>query len=43
LASSECNQDPFEALVGAMFTFALATGILLMGDDLEALEEALET
>ena len=31
----------FEALVGAMFTFALATGILLIGDDLEALEEAL--
>jgi ABC-type Mn2+/Zn2+ transport system permease subunit len=31
----------FEALVGAMFTFALAIGILLMGDDLEALEEAL--
>ena len=24
-----------------MFTFALAIGILLMGDDLEALEEAL--
>jgi zinc transport system permease protein len=31
----------FEALVGAMFTLALATGILLMGDNLEALEEAL--
>jgi zinc transport system permease protein len=31
----------FEALVGAMFTFALAVGILLMGNDLEALEEAL--
>jgi len=31
----------FQALVGAMFTLALATGILLMGDDLEALEEAL--
>jgi len=31
----------FEALVGAMFTLALATGILLLGDDLEALEEAL--
>jgi zinc transport system permease protein len=31
----------FEALVGAMFTFALAIGILLLGDDLEALEEAL--
>ncbi len=31
----------FEALVGAMFTLALATGIILIGDDLEALEEAL--
>jgi len=31
----------FEALIGAMFTFALASGILLLGDDLEALEEAL--
>jgi zinc transport system permease protein len=31
----------FDALVGAMFTLALAVGILLMGDDLEALEEAL--
>ena len=31
----------FEALVGAMFTFALALGILLMGNDLETLEEAL--
>ncbi len=31
----------FEALVGAMFTLALALGILLLGDDLEALEEAL--
>ena len=31
----------FEALVGAMFTLALAVGILLMGDDLQALEEAL--
>lgn len=31
----------FEALVGAMFTLALASGILLLGDDLEALEEAL--
>ena len=31
----------FEALVGAMFTLALAVGILLLGDDLEALEEAL--
>ncbi len=31
----------FEALVGAMFTLALATGILLLGDNLEALEEAL--
>ena len=31
----------FEALVGAMFTLALAIGILLFGEDLEALEEAL--
>lgn len=31
----------FEALVGAMFTLALALGILLMGDNLDALEEAL--
>jgi ABC-type Mn2+/Zn2+ transport system permease subunit len=31
----------FEALVGAMFTLALAIGILLLGDNLEALEEAL--
>ncbi|MCW4003556.1 MAG: metal ABC transporter permease [Candidatus Bathyarchaeota archaeon] len=31
----------FEALVGALFTFALAMGILLMGDNLDALEEAL--
>ena len=31
----------FEALVGAMFTLALALGILLYGEDLEALEEAL--
>ena len=31
----------FEALVGAMFTLALAVGILLFGEDLEALEEAL--
>lgn len=31
----------FEALVGAMFTFALAIGILMLGDNLEALEEAL--
>lgn len=31
----------FEALVGAMFTLALAIGILLMGDNLDALEEAL--
>lgn len=31
----------FEALVGAMFTLALASGILLLGDNLEALEEAL--
>ena len=31
----------FEALVGAMFTLALAIGILLYGNELEALEEAL--
>ncbi len=31
----------FETLVGAAFTLALAIGILLYGDDLEALEEAL--
>lgn len=31
----------FEALVGAMFTLALALGILLYGENLEALEEAL--
>jgi zinc transport system permease protein len=31
----------FEALVGAMFTLALALGILLYGNELEALEEAL--
>jgi ABC-type Mn2+/Zn2+ transport system permease subunit len=31
----------FEALVGAMFTLALAIGILLFGQDIEALEEAL--
>lgn len=31
----------FEALVGALFTLALASGILLMGDNLDALEEAL--
>jgi zinc transport system permease protein len=31
----------FEALVGAMFTLALAIGILLYGDNLDALEEAL--
>jgi len=31
----------FEALVGAMFTLALAIGILLLGDNLEALGEAL--
>lgn len=31
----------FEALVGAMFTLALAIGILLLGDNLDALEEAL--
>jgi ABC-type Mn2+/Zn2+ transport system permease subunit len=31
----------FETLVGAAFTLALATGILLYGDNLEALEEAL--
>jgi len=31
----------FEALVGAMFTLALAIGILLYGDDLDALEAAL--
>lgn len=31
----------FEALVGAMFTLALAVGILLFGQDIEALEEAL--
>jgi len=30
----------FEALVGAMFTLALAIGILLYGDNLEALEAA---
>jgi len=30
----------YEALVGAMFTFALAIGILLFGNNLEALEEA---
>jgi len=31
----------FETLVGAMFTLALATGILLLRDDLEALTDAL--
>ncbi len=31
----------FEALVGAMFTLALAIGILLFGEDLDALEAAL--
>jgi zinc transport system permease protein len=31
----------FEALVGAMFTLALAIGILLYGDNLDALEAAL--
>lgn len=31
----------FEALVGAMFTLALALGILLYGENIEALEEAL--
>ncbi|MDR1993248.1 MAG: metal ABC transporter permease [Nitrososphaerota archaeon] len=31
----------FEALVGAMFTLALALGILMYGNELEALEEAL--
>ncbi|HSV48678.1 MAG TPA: metal ABC transporter permease [Candidatus Acidoferrales bacterium] len=31
----------FEALVGAMFTLALALGILLYGDNLDALEAAL--
>jgi ABC-type Mn2+/Zn2+ transport system permease subunit len=31
----------FEALVGTMFTLALALGILLYGNELEALEEAL--
>jgi len=31
----------FEALVGAMFTLALAIGILLFGDNLDALEAAL--
>jgi ABC-type Mn2+/Zn2+ transport system permease subunit len=31
----------FEALVGAMFTLALAVGILLYGNDLDALEAAL--
>ena len=31
----------FEALVGVMFTLALAIGILLYGNELEALEEAL--
>jgi ABC-type Mn2+/Zn2+ transport system permease subunit len=31
----------FEALVGAMFTLALAVGILMFGEDIEALEEAL--
>jgi len=31
----------FEALVGAMFTLALAIGILLYGDNLDALESAL--
>jgi zinc transport system permease protein len=31
----------FEALVGAMFTLALAIGILMFGENLEALEEAL--
>lgn len=31
----------FETLVGAMFTLALAVGILLLRDDLEALTEAL--
>jgi ABC-type Mn2+/Zn2+ transport system permease subunit len=31
----------FEALVGAMFTLALAIGILLLGDNLDTLEEAL--
>src|SRR5512142_3254870 len=30
----------FEALVGAMFTLALAIGILLFGDNLDALEAA---
>jgi ABC-type Mn2+/Zn2+ transport system permease subunit len=30
----------FEALVGAMFTLALAVGILLIGDNLDALEAA---
>jgi ABC-type Mn2+/Zn2+ transport system permease subunit len=30
----------YEALVGAMFTFALAIGILLFGNNLDALEEA---
>jgi ABC-type Mn2+/Zn2+ transport system permease subunit len=31
----------FETLVGATFTLALAIGILLFGDNLDALEEAL--
>ena len=30
----------FEALVGAMFTLALAIGILLFGENLDALEAA---